>query len=885
MSDLKRNLLSVALASAIVSLAATAQAQESATQEVEGEEATELDRITVTGIRAGIENAIDVKQSSTSIVEAISAEDIGKLPDLSIADSLARLPGLTAQRDRGRPQEINIRGLSGDFATTTLNGREQVSLGNNRGVEFDQYPSELINQVLVYKTPDAALVNQGLSGTIDLQTVRPLAFGERVIAANVRGDMNRLGSDREYGNRYSLSYIDQFSDNRIGLALGYARLNNPGQANEFESWGYDNGALGGGKLYRFENDNTRDGFMGVLEFAPNDRFTSVLDVYYSRFDKAETKRGAEFGLAFGGATLVNRSDSPNGTALSMDWENPSPVVLRNDFNGSDDRLSSIGWRNELRLTDRWTMHVDLSSSRARRDERILETYGGIPGASDFWRVNFNPDGYFDFDVGLDYADPSIVRLGDAGGWGQDGYLKDFQVRDSIDAIRLDFERQIDNGPLSGLRFGANYANRAKSRGSNENFLCLVACNDGAQVEVPADLLTGSDFGFAGISGFLGWDALTLLDRVYNLRGNENPDIANKNWEVRESVTTGYVQLDIDADLGRVPVRGNVGVQVVDVDQRSDGFATYAGNPVGDFIEGGASYRDYLPSLNLSFQLPAENFIRFGAARQVARPRMDEMRANAGYGVDRSRPGGPIWSGGGGNPELEPWRANAYDLAWEKYFGGRGYFSVAYFYKDLRNYIFQQIEPFDFSGLAIPEDVLPGDIPASPIGEFSRPANGQGGVLKGWEFAVSVPFDLLWEPLEGFGLQASYTDSTTSIEPDGPGTATPLPGFSKYTSNVTLYYERFGFSTRVSRRSRSEFLGEVQGFGGDRERIFFSGEAVVDLQVGYQLQSGPLEGLTFLAQVNNLTDEPFRSNFDGLDDRPRQFFEYGRNYLFGVNYRF
>ncbi|MBA2239047.1 MAG: TonB-dependent receptor plug domain-containing protein, partial [Lysobacter sp.] len=152
MVQLKRNLLSVALASATLMLAtgvhaqtvepaATQDATSQQEEEVEGA-ATTLDRVTVTGIRRGIEDAIETKRESTSIVESISSEDIGKLPDTSIADSLARLPGLTAQRFGGRPQEINIRGFSGDFSTTTLNGREQVSPGNNRGVEFDQYPSE-----------------------------------------------------------------------------------------------------------------------------------------------------------------------------------------------------------------------------------------------------------------------------------------------------------------------------------------------------------------------------------------------------------------------------------------------------------------------------------------------------------------------------------------------------------------------------------------------------------------------------------------------------------------------------------------------------------------------------------------------------------------------
>src|SRR5438309_1423553 len=126
--------------------------------------------ITVTGFRASLESAVNEKKRRDQVVESISAEDIGKLPDASIAESIARLPGLTSQRVSGRSNSISIRGFSPDFSTTLLNGREQTSTGDNRAVEYDQYPSEVINQVLVYKTPMASLVGQGLSGTVDLKT-------------------------------------------------------------------------------------------------------------------------------------------------------------------------------------------------------------------------------------------------------------------------------------------------------------------------------------------------------------------------------------------------------------------------------------------------------------------------------------------------------------------------------------------------------------------------------------------------------------------------------------------------------------------------------------------------------------------------------------------
>jgi iron complex outermembrane receptor protein len=914
MQPLKRNLLSMALASAALMLAQGANAQ--STDQNQQSEAEDLDTVRVVGIRRSIEASTETKRDATSIVEAVSAEDIGKLPDTSIADSLARLPGLTAQRFGGRPQEINIRGFSGDFSTTTLNGREQVSLGNNRGVEFDQYPSELVSQVLVYKTPDAQLVGQGLSATVDLRTVRPLAFGKRAFAANLRGDQNRVGDEKENGYRASFSYIDQFADNTIGIALGYAHLNNPGQSKQFgDAWGYDgNGIFGGGKLYDLENDNERDGLMGVLEYRPNDTYHTVLDVFYSKFDREEQKRGMEFGAAFG-ATVV-----PGSTTANASFTGVNPVI-RNDFNATYDDLFAIGWNNELVLSEHWTARADVGYSKATRDERILETYAGVSPtlARDTLTMTLDSDGFFNHDFGYDYGDASILRLGDPGGWGQDGYIKDFEVKDSLTSLRFDFERTFDEGMFSSLEFGINHTDRNKSRASNEAFLDLTAClggvsascTDGFSQPIPTNFATNSGFNAYGVPSIYGYDALRAYHSVYTRRTNANTDITNKNWDVNEQVTTTYIQANINTDLGSIPVKGNIGVQAVTVDQSSRGTETFLGNAFGRPREDGAAYTDFLPSMNLSFTLPWDQVVRVAAARQVARPRMDDLRANNNIYIERDpgtnpltgqpnvqdprTPGNPgnlidFWRRDGGNPQLKPWLANAYDVSYEKYFAdNKGYVGLAYFYKDLKTYIYNERTAFDINSTVVTPADYPTDpllVPISNVGAYTRPVNGEGGVLKGWEFSVSVPLEILWAPLEGFGFVGSYSETTSSIQPLGPTQPDqPLPGLSKYVSNLTVYYERYGFSARVASRSRSDFFGEVQGFGGDRTRRNFTGETVTDLQIGYTFQTGPLENLGILLQVNNLENEPFRSQFDGRNDRPREYFEYGRTYLLGVNYRF
>lgn len=913
MSNLKRDVLSVALASAIMAMAAQAQAQtasatpkteEEKAEEQRAQEAKKLDAVEVTSsIRRGIEDAIENKQNATSIVESISAEGIGKLPDQSIADSIARLPGLTAVRNTrtGRAQEINVRGLSGDFAAATLNGREQISLAQSRGVEFDAYPSELLSSVLVYKTPEAKLVGQGLSATIDLRTARPLDFDDRVLAATARYEQNRVAGEKENGNRISFAYIDQNDAKTMGLALGYARQDSPGQGRQWTAWGYDNGAIGGGTLYDYESDNVRDGLMATLEFRPTDSYRSSFDFFYSRYDREEDKRGLEFGTTWGGASTVNRVNNSQGTGVDVTWNNVRPIV-RNDFEGFEDKLVSLGWNHEIKFGENWTFTADVSGSQGERDQRILETYAVLAaGVGDTLRAVLNPEGYFDLDFGFDYSNPAILRLADPGGWGggdnraQAGYLKDFKIKDNIGAIRFDLERTFDEGFVSSVRFGLNYNDRDKSRGSIENTLCLTTtclASNNVFVAIPTAYVTGPVSVFNGLP-IMGLNAQAMLSGgVYTLLGKDNKDITNKNWTVGEEITSAYVQANLDTEVFGQGLTGNVGLQLQSVDQTSTGFATFSGNPRGVPITAGDSYTDVLPSLNLRMALPADQVLRFAAARQVARPRMDDMRASQDYGIrltGNTSPGCatvPCFSGGGGNPNLRPWEANAYDLSYEKYFDGtRGYVSAAYFFKDLKSYIYNRSFAFDYSGFPIPPGTPPAGIPASRIGEYNAPVNGQGGLIKGYELAVSVPFDLLWEPLKGFGMQGSYTDTTTNVAPNGPGTSEPLPGFSKYTSNATLYYEDYGFQVRVSRRTRSAFRSTFQGFGGDLNFRNFAGEEVVDAQIGYTFQDGPLKDVALLLQAGNLTDEASRDQESNRADRPLSYFEYGKYYLFGVSYKF
>lgn len=864
-----------------------------------------LSTVTVTGIRKGIEDSIAVKKGSDSIVEAISAEDIGKLPDVSIAESLARLPGLAAQRVDGRAQVISIRGLSPDFAATLLNGRELVSTGDNRGVEYDQFPSELINGATVYKTPDATLMGQGLSGTVNLKSVRPLDFKGRQIALNVRGESNSNGAINSdisaTGNRMSFSYIDQFADNTIGLALGFAHLDSPMQEKHYKAWWWSDAAtsyatpagqkaplgLGGFEVGARSANQKRDGLMAVLEFKPSKDVHSIVDLYYSKF----STRKVEDYMLYDGFNTWNGNyanlTAANGYVNSGTFSstNKDGIILQENLTTREDKLFALGWNTELKL-DKWTAIADLSYSSADRQDHRLEGYAKA-AVTDVTTFNIPPGGDFPtFKFGNNYADPNLFKMAEH--WGRAGAAWNPSIKDDLSSLRLEGKRDLD-GFFSSFNGGVNYSTRNKSREYNENFFRLPG---GTPAAISSNLLNSpADVSFAGLPPLLSYDLAGALNKYTNYEAYTDDNTFGRRWAVHEKVTTAFGKLGIDTDLAKVPVRGNLGLQFVNTDQSADGYnvsKTAAGVPVAQAVTKGTNYSNVLPSLNLNADLGGDKYLRFGWARTIARARMDSMRAfnSAGLGkvgVDATGKDVYEWSGSGGNPELKPWDAHSYDLSFEKYFGKRSYFAIAAFSKTLNTYIYDEKTVVDYTGF--PNQT--GKVPLSNLGIFTRPVNGQGGTVRGTELSASLEASLLTPALDGFGVVYSKSDTSSSVQPDGPANGDkPLPGLSGTVTNLTLYYEKSGFSARVSQRHRTPFTAEITGLFANKTTTTTKTDDQVDMQIGYNFETGQLRGLGILLQVNNLTDAAYETtqNVGGVD-APLEYNKFGKQIMLGVNYKF
>ncbi len=906
--------------------------------------------IIVTGIRASLAASEKIKRNNSVIVEAISAEDIGKLPDVSIADSLARLPGVTAQRLEGRDQRLSIRGLGPDFGVTLLNGREQVTVGDNRGVEYDQYPSEFFRNVVVYKSANAAVLPSGISGTVDLRMLRPLSE-KRTVAVQLRGQMNsqkKLNPDgNRFGYRASATYVDKFADDTIGIAIGVSKTSSPTQNERYGAWGFPNGSsdslkvpvtnpngciafaapgsttcakiLGGAKPYVQSSILERTGAVGTLEFRPSDRMHTTLDVLYSKFKETQYLRGIEFPInpGWGANTTVSNTTVVDGLITAATVSNVVGVV-RNDYNKRTANNLSIGLNNVFGITDKINLTVDGSWSRAKRTDFLLENYTGTgynqSGAKDTIRITLNDNGTYDIVPTLDYGNPANLVITDPRGWGyngtatvvQAGFLNRPDFKDDLKSLRASLDGQFGQGMLKSWEVGANYSRRSKDSRYKSYFLCpkdgnpscTLASGQATSAPIPAAAIIGTvPLAYLGVPSMIALNPTYLYNNVYDSEFDNRPDSLARDYNVTEKVLTGYAQVNIDGDLGAVPVTGAVGVQVVHTKQSSSGrlanLATIGGVPTVTFVDatGGTSFTDVLPSIALSFNFARDTFLKTGISKTMIRPRMDQERVTQNVSVDFTKlastdPANSAFSSSGGNPALQPYRSLNFDGSLEHYFQKGGYVALTGFYKKLTKFVDpNNSSVFDFSGIAnnLPASVGP---IGTKLGRLSFPANTGKGHILGQEVTLSLPFSNFSHALEGFGFFGSVSHVNSKVRYANSPAAITIPGQSKYVGTAEAYYEKNGFQARVSYRYRSKFLAEISGLSASPEFRIAKPEGILDAQIGYEFQKGTaLQGLSILAQAKNITDRPFVTYELGDVRQVREYQHYGRDFYLGLAYKF
>ena len=591
-------------------------------------------------------DAINTKRVNTGIVEAISAEDIGKLPDSSIAESLARLPGLAGERVNGRVSGISVRGFKEDYTAVTMNGRELLGIGDNRGVEYDLYPSEIISGAVVYKTPNATHVHQGIAGIVDLRTIRPLDDPEHLVI-NANYEVNELESANpdfdDDGYRVALSYADAFADNTIGLALTVATTESPSQEVQFRGWGYasvgcdDQGnfnnatdmtggelqcgdaILGGHDSFVRSASLERDTFSGILQFAPSDNMTLTFDALYIDFVEDKVFRGIEDGGPEWGGTAYTVTDVDNGLVTGGYYEGFHSVV-RNDAERKDAELTTFGLNLDWDLGDNWSFVADAAISETDKTVTNIESYSGVgranlnsqgPQTPRSWQMT--PDGAIYGPhptlAPVDLSDFDVVRLAGPQSWGggmqnleefaeqtlpdgsvigpfqaQDGFINEPVFDEELTTIKLEAFRALDAGFLSGLTFGVYYSDREKTKDNGGYY--LTAPTWPSDDVIPENFRMGvTDLSDLGLGNMVAYDGLGMFSSGFYTSSDAallQPDREGDSYTIQEELTTAYAMVDIDSNIGNMILSGNFGLQYVGVDQKGIGVSSFIGE--SGFVE-------------------------------------------------------------------------------------------------------------------------------------------------------------------------------------------------------------------------------------------------------------------------------------------------------------
>lgn len=962
MGKFKLSALMLALVAANSAIAATEQERTSA-KEID----PELEVIEVRGFSRSLIQSLNQKRFSDTVSEQLSADDLGALPDVSMADALTRLPGISAVRTGGQAAEINIRGLSGGFVFSTLNGREQVSTSGSRSIEFDQYPSELISSAAVYKSPKASLIEGGVAGTVELQTASPLDNDQQhKFTANVRGMYNDRASEvfdaTEYGDRISFSYQGKFLDDTLGVAVGYARLFQPSVATQFIGLAYngnkdvdglandtdgpaDNPAneyiSEGFELQHLGGEETRNGYLTSIEWVPADNFKLKGDAFLSRFDSESFARG--FRVKFGGPSAVYANPVLDGNAviggaINRTSNSFTRVEIVNDDNQDFDEVDSYGINADWQVTERLNVNADVSLSRAKSNFRNGLLWALV--AED--ATVENP--VFDTNVSLNYQ-LNGLNLPDVGFNQADAFsdidrvmvskygIYPYENEDEVKAFRLDFKYELESNWFSSIEFGARYSDREYSN----NRSVFEYGNDGAfsstqpPLRLTDDMTTVVDWQgeFSYFPSYLAIDLDKALnawfpngipqpvqtwgnaDGVVDLDGDGEPDAqdytTNYSWtmlqsgSVYEEVVSAYLMLNIDTEIGKLPITGNIGIRRVDTDQSATVLENVGGDPqlgaqyivddngiVNDLYAPsvlGIKYTDYLPSLNLNFKVSDATQIRFAAAKVMARAPINRLAGDASASVNND---GEINGSSTNNPFLKPFYADQYDISYEQYFEDTdGALVVAAFYKNIDSFIDTvAIENFDFkgNGFNVPEyivDPVSGEQIETTNGVYTTAVNNaKGGYIRGIELAYTQVFSFLPSPFEVLGINASYSYTESEVQSitdlGGDSVSQDLPGLSNNVFNGTLFYSYENFETRLNVRYRDDFVSEQVAV--NEQVVNFDAETVIDFQTSYQFT----DSFGMLLQVNNLTDEPTQSYFGTTSKTgTTQFF--GRQFYLGFTY--
>ena len=921
------NLKSYLLATVAVLVAGAgpslALAQQTAAEPVSG---NVVDEVLVTGYRKSLSDARAIKKDAIIQKDVIVAEDMAKFPELNLAESLQRLPGVQITREAGEGRRISLRGLGPDFARVQLNGMEvlgnvdsaQDSRGQrsrDRAFDFNIFASELFSRVEVEKTFQAAQNEGGMAGTVGLFTGKPFDY-----ASGSKGAVSLKLGTNEYTQDAQPRIAALFShnwDNKFGVAFSAAYSQRETTEQGHNTYNYSHPSAStmqglvtkgldisklsaaqqtkflsgdlyfadGNRISSWNSKQERLGLTGAVQWRPMDNLLLTLDVLHGEYTTErdelhlatrplastgsvafDTAAGAIWPAAFRKPSVIN----------NLAWDSSNYVTIT-DVTGTtfgSEHRRSLNENNfdQMALTGKWDLsdrltidgHVGYEKSTYKTpydDKLYMRAKGNLV-------ANYGGDGQsasFQY-PGWDTLNPANYAL-------DSFYYRGFNNESKLEEAVLNGAYELSD--VWTLRVGAAYHKFTQGGIDlfyDDNVNGTRGKMRGASVADVSSVFT-NEFG----SWLIGDYAKTFAkyNEYHRFGANKDgtggalQDIENV-YETSEKTVSEYVQMDWDSELFGKRFRGNIGLRGYQTDTHSTGWIqgdSYAYLGTTD-VEG--SYSGVLPALNSVLELTPDMLVRFSATQNLNRPGLGSMAAK-GSAFQNSDSGEITASRG--NPNLEPYKDDTFDVAAEYYFGVDGLLSASVFQKSITNFIGSQtLENVPFSATGVPFGTIPGATANTIVREFSMPVNVAGTKkLTGVELAAQGQFSFLPAPFDKLGMVANYT----YVDADEA-----LTGISTTSYNATLYYEtaRWGARTSMSHRNRW-FTGNSDSLMSASTRGF-EGSTYVDASAFVNIT----DGMQLTLNAINLTNQK-DTQFWGQNRYLYNQTESGTTYMLGLSYKF
>ncbi|MBC6982432.1 TonB-dependent receptor [Caulobacter sp. 17J80-11] len=865
------------------------------------EQASDVDEVVVTGIRASLQQSIQSKRNADAVVEVITAEDVGKFPDKNVAESLQRVTGVSITRDFGEGERVSIRGTASNLNLTLLNGHGVATadwfildqLNASRSFNYLMLPSEIVGRVEVFKSPQASLEEGGVGGTVDVRTRKPLDLDPLTVSASAQMAYSEKADEWDPQLSGMLSWSNEADT--FGVMIGLISQKRHLRRDGVEVLGYGNANFGGaigqvdypsliGSSF-FQQERDRKGVNFAVQFRPNDQVDVNLTGLYSHMDADNFNQNymAWISNKVGAGAVLTGAQVEDDTLVKGTFATAGGYGAV--FDAIDRQAStetrSIDLDGKFRPNELWTLHGQIGFTDAE----------GATEAQSFWETIAQTGVSFDLTQGvprvsfadIDPTDPAALN---ELGWAA---FDNIVNNDSEFYARGDVERKVDFGPFVAVKAGLKYTNHERETShivgryptlypwaggscGTPPHACGLA--DVAGSQTPSDYLDGiagpgvlsayAQVNPAALRALILGKPLTPWSPSLPAGTDFSEMYPNDSYTITEKAFGGFVMGEFEGD----GYRGNVGVRIVQTDQTAQGWAVGAGggadNAFGDItrVEFDNSYLDILPSLNIAFDLTDDLVLRFAAAKVMARP--DYAKIAPQVSLTPS-----IYTGTGGNPELDPYRASQFDASLEWYYGKESLLAVSAFYKDIQSYLINEttdeIQRVETNTPDMSRCTLISGNQYNCHFDITRPRNGSGGRNQGIEISWQQP---VWN---GFGVQANYTYSDAeALNGD------PIPGNSDHSLNLTGYYENERVSARLAYNYRSAFFVDI-----DRAAPLNS-EATQSLDASASLNLTENIALTFDAQ--NLTDETLEF-YSRTKARPRAFYKNGRVFYVGARVNF